>query len=51
MTARWTAKGEALVRNLNRKIRRHDRQFASGLAVRECREPLRLLIKRTDRRE
>lgn len=51
MTARWTAKGEALLRNLNRNIRRRDRQSAARLAVREGTEVLRLPARRTDRRE
>ena len=51
MTARWTAKGEALVRNLKRNIRRHDRHSAAGLAAREGKELLRLPAKHMDRRE
>jgi hypothetical protein len=51
MTVGWTAEGEALVRNLSRKIRRRDRPFAAGLAAREGKERLRLPAKRTDRRE
>jgi hypothetical protein len=51
MTAPWAAKGEALVRNLSRKIRQHDRQYAAGLAAREGKELLRLRAKRTDPRE
>src|SRR5476651_2714034 len=46
-----TAKGAALVRNLKRKVRRHDRQFAARLAAGERKELLRLLAKLTDRRE
>jgi DNA-binding MarR family transcriptional regulator len=46
-----TAKGAALVRNLKRKVRRHDGQFAARLAARERKELLRLLAKLTDRRE
>jgi hypothetical protein len=51
MTACWSAKEEAFVRNLNRKGWRHDRQFATGFAVREDRERLRLLARLADRRE
>jgi DNA-binding MarR family transcriptional regulator len=43
-----TAKGTALVRRLNRKVGRHDRQFATRLAARERKELLRLLAKLTD---
>ena len=46
-----TAKGAALVRNPNRKIRRRDTQFAAPLATRACKELLRLLAKPTDRQE
>ena len=46
-----TAKGAALVRNLKRKVRRHDRRFAARLAAGERKELLRLLAKLTDRRE
>ena len=46
-----TAKGAALARKLNRKVRRHDGQFAARLAAREREELLRLLAKLTDRRE
>ena len=43
-----TAKGTALVRRLNLKVRRHDGQFATRLAARERKELLRLLAKLTD---
>jgi DNA-binding MarR family transcriptional regulator len=46
-----TAKGAALARKLNRKVRRHDAQFAARLAALERKELLRLLAKLTDRRE
>ena len=46
-----TAKGLTLVRKLNRKVRRHDRQFAARLEARERKALLRLLAKLTDRRE
>jgi DNA-binding MarR family transcriptional regulator len=46
-----TAKGAALVRNLNRKVGRYDRQFAARLAPRERKQLMRLLAKLTDRRE
>jgi DNA-binding MarR family transcriptional regulator len=43
-----TANGAALVRRLNRKVRRHDMQFATRLAARERKELLRLLTKLAD---
>jgi DNA-binding MarR family transcriptional regulator len=40
-----TAKGERLIRDLKRRVRRHDRQFASRLEPAERGELLRLLAK------
>ena len=40
-----TAKGEKLIRDLKRRVKRHDRQFASRLEPGERRELLRLLEK------
>lgn len=46
-----TVNGAALVRKLNRKVRRYDRQFAARLAAREQKDLLRLLAKLTDLRQ
>ncbi len=43
-----TARGAALVRKLNRKVRRHDAQFAARLTAGEGKKLLRLLAKLTD---
>jgi hypothetical protein len=51
MAAWRTAMEEAFVRNMNRKVGRRDRQFATGLAAGAGKERLRLLAKRADRRE
>lgn len=46
-----TARGAALARELNRKVRLHDTRFAGRLTAHEREELMRLLAKLTDRQE